>query len=55
MLYPIVCSTVENKLLLVQGKKTISLTEMISRKPEMHIFQTTLLKFTNNSDISLVE
>ena len=37
-------SNVENKVLLIRGKKTISLAAMISKKQEMNIFQITLLK-----------
>ena len=37
-------STVENKVLLVQGKKTISLATTISKKQELQIFQTTLVQ-----------
>ena len=37
-------SIVENKVLLVQGKKTISLATTISKKQELQIFQTTLVK-----------
>ena len=44
ILYLIVCSNVKNIVLLVRGKKTISLTTTISKMEELQIFQTTLLK-----------
>ena len=44
LLYSMVCSTMENKELLVLGMKTISITNRISKKHEMKIFQIALVK-----------